>query len=194
MKDRIREIFNEAGEVVDSSPAIIAGKYYVVQGLLNLLHVSLMSICVPVLSLGKLLELIDRKVTKKIYDRRQYWLDDKKQGQALEDTAMKVDTGPLEVPAVDIEGKGDSDPKAEKLKENEERSTLSSVSYEDEPMDAVGSLVEKEEKTKAIDELIRDQIDNQQEEKSSSSNHQNAMRAPNRKRVGNQRKNRNHSL
>lgn len=189
MKERIREIFNEAGEVVDNSPAIIAGKYYVVQGLLNLLHVSLMSICVPVLSLGKLLELIDRKVTKKIYDRRQYWLDSK--GQVLEDTAMKADTGPLEVPAVDIEGKGDSDPKAEKPQENEERSTLSSVSYEDEALEAVGSLVEEE--TKIIDELIKEQVDSQPEEKSSSNTHQSAMRAPNRKRVGNQRKNRNHS-
>ena len=188
MKDHIRKIFNEAGELVDTSPAIIASKYYVVQGLLNLLHVSLIAICVPVVGLGKLLELIDRKVTKKVYNRRQYWLDSKKKGQALENTAMKVDTGPLEVPAVDIEGKGDSDPKAEKPQEDEERSTLSPVSYEDETLvETFGSLMEKEPK------IIDDQPEGL-EGAEPSSTHQSAKRVPNRKRVGNQRKNRDHSL
>ena len=185
MKDHIRKIFNEAGELVDTSPAIIASKYYVVQGLLNLLHVSLIAICVPVVGLGKLLELIDRKVTKKVYNRRQYWLDSKKKGQALENTAMKVDTGLLEVPAVDIEGKGDSDPKAEEPQEDEERSTLSSVSYEEEILvKTFGSLVEEEP--------IDDQPEGL-EGAEPSSTHQSAKRAQNRKRVGNQRKTRKHS-
>ena len=187
MKNRIKEIFNDAGDIAESSPVVIASRHYVMQGLLNLLHVSLKSIGLPILSIAMLVKLLDKKVTNKIYNRRQYWLDSKNQGQVLESTDTFVDTGSLEVPAVDIEGKGDSAPKAENSKEDEDRSNLNPVSCEDEVItETFGSLVADEPKT--IGELIK----NQQEEESSNENHQGAKRASNRKQVGNQRIRKHH--